>query len=101
MKATKTTFKKFIKETENLFIGYRQEHSENYDGNTNSIRGKNIFMPIETTDIHMEHTYGIRNIWLVGSGRDYFETFTRDGMDCISIDNCCGVSILAKTSATA
>jgi hypothetical protein len=58
-------------------------------------------MPIETTDIHMEHTYGISDIWLVGSGRDYFETFSRDGMDCISISNCCGVSVLAKTSISA
>ena len=97
MKATKTTFKKFIKETENLFIGYRQEYG---DGNTVSTRNDR-FMLIETTDIHMEHTYGISDIWLVGSGRDYFETFSRDGMDCISISNCYGVSILAKTSATA
>lgn len=93
MKITKTTFKSFIKKNKkNLQVWIQAE----FDGTTDcveSIRGS--FEPMQDSEKWPEHNLGIKGIWLVNGGRDYFSKFEENGMVGIKYFNCCGRGIVA------
>jgi len=93
MKITKTTFKSFIKKNKkNLQVWIQAE----FDGMTDcvqSIRGS--FEPMQDSEVWPEHNLGIKGIWLVNGGRDYFSKFEENGMVGIKYFNSCGRGIVA------
>lgn len=50
---------------------------------------------MEKTDQWPEHSLGIRGVWLVGRGRDYFSAYSKDGVEGIAYSNSCGSGVIA------
>jgi len=90
MKITKATFKKFLKQP-NLLISQRSTFDGMVDGVMPS--SDKSFKPIEP-DGHVENTLGIKGVWLVGGGRDFFTHYEKDGIIGIEVYNCCGSFIV-------
>ena len=86
MKITRATFKKFIKQP-NLLIS---QHSS-FDGMVDGVMPSSdkSFKPV-TAKTYCEHTLGINGVWLVGSSRDFFTKYEKDGIVGIEVSNCCG-----------
>lgn len=93
MKITRATFKSFIKKNDGkLFV----KVNSNFDGMVDCV------MPVEDQfsiakadgrDFANENTLGISGVWLVG-GRDYFNSYEKDGFSGIEVSNCCGSFIV-------
>lgn len=93
MKITKATFKSFIKKNkENLQVWIQAEFDEMTDC-VQSIGGS--FKAIQDTEEQVNHNLGIKGVWLVNGGRDYFKKFEENGMVGIEYFNCCGRGIVA------
>lgn len=94
-KITKATFKAFINANKpNLFILRKTDFDPMTDGLT-SIANVPHKIEIEPS-LHLhDTTLGIKDVWLVGGGRDYFKAYEDEmfkGIECV---NCCGRFILA------
>lgn len=88
MKITKATFKKLIKNHSNQL--YAKTHSD-FDGMTDCVEQvDDSFKQLEKTNMSFENTLGYRNIWLVGSSRDYFKPYEDETFKGIKVSNCCG-----------
>lgn len=92
-KITKATFKAFIKANKNnLFV----LHKSTFDGMTDSVgQLKGVPHKIEETNEHIEHSLGIKGLWLVGQSRDYFKHYEDEMFIGIEVSNCCGCSVIA------
>ena len=90
---TLATIKSFIKRNrEDLMINVRSR----FDGMTDGCETvKGGFKKAIPTTSHLDNTLGIDNAWFVGSGRDNFYPYEKDGMTGYEIYNCCGTFILA------
>ncbi len=91
-KVTKATFKKFLRENENLFVNCKRE----FDGMTDCCESRNAgWRPAGQVDWTDEHRLGI-GIYLVGYGRDYFKLYEQNGYSGFRLYNCCGSWIVAR-----
>ena len=91
-KITKATFKSFIKQNhDKLYV----KHCSQFDGMVDCVMPiEGYFHRINPTTEHMEHSFGIAGLWLVG-GRDYFSFYEDSNYIGINVYNCCGESIIA------
>ncbi len=94
-KITLSTIKSFVRKNgPALHILTRSR----FDGMTDGCEstGDREFTPVLPSDIHAEkHTLGIAGAWFVGSSRDYFTAFEKDGFQGYEVYNCCGHFTLA------
>lgn len=89
MKATKATFKSFIKKNAgNIYILVKSSFDGMVDGCSST--GQRNFVKAETTERNIENTVGINGVWLVGSSRDYFTPFENESFVGFEVMNCCG-----------
>lgn len=94
-KITKATLKKFVRENrDKLFINTRSRFSGMIDGCEIVNNG---FKSIIEDDkvISSDYTLGIKGVWLVGGGRDYFREYNDPDFTGIETTNCCGCFVLA------
>ncbi len=101
-KITAATFKAFIrKNAGNLHIATHSRFDCMVDV---SVAGSGKFTPALatgeqvgpfTTPNFEARTCGIRGVWLVGSSRDYFEAYNKDGFSGIEVSNSCGCFVVA------
>ena len=98
-KITLATVKSFIrKNSNNLFINVKSS----FDGMTDGCEPcNNGFMVAVPAQDHIENNLGINGAWVVGSSRDYFTPYFKDGFSGIEVYNCCGKFILAVKSIQA
>ena len=95
-KATKATFKSFIKNNrENLLI----ENKSSFCGNNDCVMptGKEGFDPVKWKNDgegHRDYDFGIIGVW-VTSGKNWFDLYETETHTCLSCDNCCGSFTLA------
>jgi hypothetical protein len=89
---TKATFKGFVnRNRERLYIKVKRE----FDGMIDGCRDcKADFEPMQPAGM-ADHTLGIKGVWLVGDGRDYFSPYDDDVMTGLQVSNCCGSFIVA------
>ena len=93
MKITKATFKSFIKKNKNNLQVWVKS---SFDGMTDCVQSVGgSFKAIQETEEWVEHSLGIKGVWLVNGGRDYFTKFEENGMVGIEYHNCCGYGIIA------
>lgn len=96
MKITRTTFKSFVnKNKNNLYCKVKNS----FDGMVDCV------MPVngnwEPADFNEwaanspTNTLGIRQVWLVGQSRDYFNAYEDDQYTGIEYTNCCGSGVIA------
>lgn len=95
-KITKATLKSFVKRNNGkLFVNVKSS----FDGMTDGCESRNDgFQPQRSADFEA-NTLGIAGIWLVGSSRDYFKAYDKDGYEGIEVSNCCGYFIVAVRKA--
>ena len=93
MKITKATFKSFIKKNKKTLQVWIQAEFDGMTDCVQSIRGS--FEPMQDSEEWPEHNLGIKGIWLVNGGRDYFSKFEENGMVGIKYFNSCGRGIVA------
>lgn len=81
MKATKATFKAWLKKLsiDNLSIKTTYSHNEDTGAN------RHQFTACKKTNNAPEHTLGITGVWLVGHGGDYFKKIVNG----FEVQNCC------------
>ena len=89
MKITKATFKSFIKKNKKTLQVWIQAEFDGMTDCVQSIRGS--FEPMQDSEEWPEHNLGIKGIWLVNGGRDYFSKFEENGMVGIKYFNSCGI----------
>lgn len=73
-----------------------------FDGMTDGCEstGDREFSPVLKSDLDCDkHTLGIAGAWFVGSSRDYFTPFEKDGFKGFEVYNCCGHFTLAIRAA--
>ena len=90
-KITKSTFKSFLKKnSDKLLITTRSSFDGMVDGCTACSNRE--FTPARKSDLIYadDNTMGIAGVWLVGSSRDYFTAYEKDGITGIDVSNCCG-----------
>jgi hypothetical protein len=93
MNITKATFKSFIKKNKNNLQVWVKS---SFDGMTDCVQSiGGSFKPVEESEKWVEHSLGIKGVWLVNGGGDYFTKFEENGMVGIEYYNCCGQGILA------
>ena len=92
-KITKATFKSFIrKNIDNLYLNVQSSFS----GMTDMVETlDNGLKKVEITERHIKNTCGINGIWLVGSSRDYFNSYQTDTHVGIEYFNSCGGGVIA------
>ena len=87
-KPTIATVKSFIKKNRAALM---LRVSSKFDGMTDSVQHiADSFDPVESSEGHESHTFGIQGAWFVGRSRDYITAFERDGIKGFHISNCCG-----------
>ncbi len=92
-KITKATFKSFIKKNRaNLLV----KVESSFNGMSDMVETvDDTFEPAINTNQYDSNTCGISGIWLVGSSRDYFNTYEDDTYTGIHFNNCCGSGTIA------
>jgi hypothetical protein len=93
-KITRATIKSWIKRNfDNLYV----KKCSRFDGMTDGIETiKNAgFEVIERTSEHLERTFGIKGVWFVGDGRDWWTEYNDEEFTGWDIHNCCGSFVLA------
>jgi len=90
---TRATVKSFIKKNkENLFINV----TSSFDGMVDCcMPQKDGFVKAKEDTHNIENTLGINGAWFVGSGRDYFTAYDKNGFEGIEVYNSCGCFTLA------
>jgi len=87
---TKASFKKFIRDhKDKMLINIRSA----FDGMTDSCESNNNgWQPLEAEDEKhaFENNLGLKGVWLVGHGRDYFKPLVDSDYYGIEVSNCCG-----------
>lgn len=73
-RVTKTVFKRFLKDNAHQLY----------------VSGENGFEKAESTKYNLDYTLGIKNIWLVGRGDDYFDMFENNKFKGIEVTNAVG-----------
>lgn len=92
-RTTLATIKSFIKKNPELYISNRTDFNGMEDGVRDcSNQG---FRPVTPAIHKYEDTLGIDGAWFVGSSRDSFRFYEKDGFSGYEIYNCCGKFILA------
>ena len=91
-KITLATIKSFIrKNNNNLYINVKSR----FDGMHDCCMPQNdVFVEVRKTDSHLDRTLGIQGAWFVGSSRDYFYPYNKNGFIGYQISNCCGRFVL-------
>jgi len=98
MKVTKATFKSFLRKNEGkLHVNHKRSFDGMIDGCAELHDG---FTPVVKDDTFIEKSFGIKGLWLVGGGRDYFNAYNDGKYEGIEVFNCCGSSIIATKEAT-
>ena len=90
-KITKTTFKSFIKQ--HAAKGLLLKVNSEFDSMTDCVKTANgTWRAVNGQQVQLDkaNTMGIDGVWLVGGGRDWFESFDADGLIGIRGMNCCG-----------
>ena len=88
-KITLATLKSFIRKAgENLHVMTKTQ----FDGMEDCVvsTGDREFTKARYTNEFLEHTLGVRGVWLVGGSRNSFSAFERGGFRGIHVYNCCG-----------
>jgi len=89
-KITKATFKSFVnRNRENLYF---IPHSS-FDGMIDGIRKADNMEPRKAEvdpQGHIEHSLGIRGVWLVGHSGDWFKSYEDETFKGIEVSNSCG-----------
>ena len=87
---TKTTFKSFVKKNAaNLLLKVNSE----FDSMSDCVRtadGAWRMVEQSTMQLDKPYTMGIEGVWLVGGGRDWFESYETAELIGIRGVNCCG-----------
>jgi hypothetical protein len=87
---TKTTFKSFVKKNAaNLLVKVNSE----FDSMSDCVRTTDgAWRMVDQSAIQFEdqYTIGVKGVWLVGGGRDWFEHYETDTVIGIRGFNCCG-----------
>jgi hypothetical protein len=90
---TRATVKSFIKKNkENLFINVTSSFDGMVDG---CMPQKGGFVKAKEDTHNIENTLGINGAWFVGSSRDYFTAYDKNGFEGIEVYNSCGCFTLA------
>ena len=93
---TRTTFKKFIRDNEE---GLHVMRLSGFDGATDFEQSvdRPEFEKIDPAKVNMEarNDFGIRGVWLVGDGGDFFQWYDRKGFKGIRVSNCCRDFVVA------
>jgi hypothetical protein len=85
---TLATIKSFIrKNKENLFIRTTRSYDliESFSKTSDNLN----FRPIESTDLSIQYTLGIKDVWIAGQGRDGFLAYENDKYIGYDIYNVC------------
>lgn len=94
-KITKATIKAFIKreiKNNNLYISQKSS----FDGMIDCVAPtEDSFKKVDSIDFNNENDLGIKGLWLVNRGNDYFKPFANNDFRGYEVSNCCGVSIIA------
>lgn len=91
-KITRTTFKSFITNTENLYINVTSK----FNGMSDMVEVKDDFFALsQPTERNLQHTLGIDGVWLVGNSRDCFNYYNDDIFIGIEVLNAVGSFIIA------
>ena len=94
-KITKATLKSFVnKNRDKLYICVKWYFDGMIDGMSMGKGKFNKIKPDESTKLY-NHTLDIAGCWLVGGGRDYFETYEDENFVGICAYNSCEDFILA------
>lgn len=95
-KITRATFKSFIKKNNDKL--YCKKNSS-FDGMTDCVEQlEETFKKPDRTEWaqrNESNTLGIRQIWLVGRGGDWFTHYEDDQFIGIKYSNCCGSGVVA------
>lgn len=95
-KITKATFKSFVK---NNFSKLYAKKNSSFDGMVDCVMPSNEeFNRIDKSEWaknHSNNTLGIRQIWLVGRGQDWFSKYEDKNYTGIEYNNCCGNGVVA------
>jgi len=92
-RVTVATIKSFAKKNaKNLVI----KNLSHFDGMCDGVRNceNPTFRDASKVDVNVPYTWNI-GAWFVGSSRDYFTSYSRDGFVGFEIYNSCGSFILA------
>lgn len=91
-KITRATFKSFVnKNRGKLYVNT----FSNFDPMVDCVTSvQSAFTPAQPSEWE-ENTLNVRGVWLVGSSRDHFKTYARDGFTGIEVSNCCGNFVVA------
>lgn len=94
-KITLTTVKIFIRDNaENLFISHKSAFDGSIDGSRDA--DDKSFKKVEVGGERARtNGHGVPGAWFVGSSRDHFTYFKKDGYEGIEVYNCCGHFIIA------
>ena len=98
-KITKATFKSFVKKNRaSLLVKVGREYDGMVDGCVAVEGGFKAAVDELSADEVNPHTLGLKGVWMVGGGRDYFESYSVNGVSGIRCSNCCGNFIVAVQS---
>lgn len=93
---TRTTFKKFLRDhREELYV----MRFSGFDGTTDFEQSEPNpeFRKVDPQEVNMEarNDFGIRGVWLVGGGGDFFQWYGLKGFKGIRVSNCCRDFVVA------